>query len=309
MMPVEGPTPLIKPTVDLWTTNMEEYFSKVERSGPSYNTFILGLAERGLVAEAKRALDSMKVQLKFSISCRIIADPDDPQRHGLRADVRHWTSLMKACVGLKDPDHALELLNLMLAANIKPTAWTIDVILEACVAAGQLDRAYELYDLLKTNELVPDVGIFTTLIKGCLDIDKDYKRAWDTWYHMRTYHCEPDVVLFTLMIHICAKQGEVERALSLFDEMKTLGIRPTDLTFNGLIYACSRRLDYYDETFRVLEQMKADGFTPGIVTLVNVLNACAKSGDVPTASLFVAAAFLHLSETSFTLFCPLQNVR
>eukprot|EP01122_Echinamoeba_exundans_P008543 TRINITY_DN2852_c0_g1_i1.p1 TRINITY_DN2852_c0_g1~~TRINITY_DN2852_c0_g1_i1.p1 ORF type:complete len:396 (-),score=47.30 TRINITY_DN2852_c0_g1_i1:697-1884(-) len=267
-MPLEGPTPLIKKKVDLFTTDIEEYFMKYPREEKTYNTFILGLAERGLADEARSALEDMRA-------------------HRIKPNAFHWTSLMKSCVVAKNPDKALDILEEMKIHGSQPTIWTIDVILEACVAAGQLDRAYELYSLAKQHSLTPNTEIFTTLIKGCLLVDKDYTRAWQTFNHMRVYHAEPDVVLYTLMIHICAKEENVEKALNLLDEMRAMDIRPTDVTYNSLIYACARRIDYYDEAFRLLEEMKREGFTPSLMTLTNVLNVCAKSGDVPTAELCV----------------------
>lgn len=41
---------------------------------------------------------------------------------------------------------------------------------------------------------------------------------------------EPDEVLFTIMIKLCAKNGEVEKALNVLDDMRLSGQRPTDVT-------------------------------------------------------------------------------
>jgi hypothetical protein len=60
-MPLEGPTPLIQQKVDLFTTDIEEYFLKYPREEKPYNRFILGLAERGLADEARLALEDMRV--------------------------------------------------------------------------------------------------------------------------------------------------------------------------------------------------------------------------------------------------------
>jgi pentatricopeptide repeat protein len=44
------------------------------------------------------------------------------------------------------------------------------------------------------------------------------------------------------------KTGEVEKALNLLEEMSELGLTPTNVTFNALINACSKREDILSDT-------------------------------------------------------------
>lgn len=60
---MQDATPITRKKVDLFTTDVEEYFSKYPRNEITYNTLILGLAERSLLSEARLALDDMKVRL------------------------------------------------------------------------------------------------------------------------------------------------------------------------------------------------------------------------------------------------------
>jgi len=46
--------------------------------------------------------------------------------------------------------------------------------------------------------------------------------------------------LFNAMVHGLAHHGHGEKAISLFDEMETLGLQPDDITFVGVLCACSR---------------------------------------------------------------------
>lgn len=97
------------------------------------------------------------------------------------------------------------------------------------------------------------------------------------------YH-KPDEVTYTMMIHACAKNDEVEKALNLFEDMSNRGLYPTDVTFNTIINACARRPDYYDEAFNLLNQMQeVHGFVPDLITYNTLLHGCAKKKDLNRA--------------------------
>ncbi|MFQ6668607.1 hypothetical protein Gotur_035873, partial [Gossypium turneri] len=48
-----------------------------------------------------------------------------------------------------------------------------------------------------------------------------------------------DVVSWTSIIVGAAQHGQAEEALSLYDNMILNGVKPNEVTFVGLIYACS----------------------------------------------------------------------
>ncbi|KAG1443589.1 hypothetical protein G6F56_010620 [Rhizopus delemar] len=86
------------------------------------------------------------------------------------------------------------------------------------------------------------------------------------------------------MLHACAKKGEVEKALNLFEDMANYQLYPTDVTFNVLINACAKRADYYSEAFSLLEQMQENyGFQPDRITFNTLLTACSRKKDLAQA--------------------------
>jgi pentatricopeptide repeat protein len=121
------------------------------------------------------------------------------------------------------------------------------------------------------------------LISGYLRLNNTAK-AWDVFDEMQLKYHKPDEVTYTMMIHACAKNDEVERALNLFEDMSNRGLYPTDVTFNTIINACARRPDYYDEAFNLLGQMQeVHGFVPDQVTYNTLLHGCAKKKDLNRA--------------------------
>lgn len=94
-----------------------------------------------------------------------------------------------------------------------------------------------------------------------------------------------DAVVYSLMIHVCAMTGEAERALNLFDEMRELGLTPTEVTFTALVGAFRFRPDLHAEALHVLRDMKGAGYAPDSRTLLTLLAVVSAQGDHTTAEL------------------------
>ncbi|CAG8470935.1 6458_t:CDS:10 [Paraglomus occultum] len=133
-------------------------------------------------------------------------------------------------------------------------------LIKAYVKNLRIDEAFAVYESIKKAGLVPTqagilssvVPIFTTLMKGCIDIG-DVPRAWRTFDIMRLEVCQPDEVSYSLMIHACAKTQDAEKAFDVFEEMIGKGLYPTEMreygyqpdriSYNSLIYACAKTGD------------------------------------------------------------------
>jgi pentatricopeptide repeat protein len=80
--------------------------------------------------------------------------------------------------------------------------------------------------------------------------------------------------------------------------MKATNMIPTEVTYNTVIYACSRRRDMYGDALSTLGTMKSEGYAPDFKTLSIVLHASAVNGDTKSAErLFQVTKFSrHFSE-------------
>jgi len=121
------------------------------------------------------------------------------------------------------------------------------------------------------------------LIAGCAEKGL-YEKGWEVYDSLLREGKEVvDEVTSTSMIYICAKTQRVERAMLLLDEMYRNQRRPTDVTYNMVIYACSSRIDTYLQGFDVLNQMRTHGFVPDLTTFSCLLRGCSKAGDLANA--------------------------
>jgi len=154
--------------------------------------------------------------------------------HMERRDVMTWTALISAYAKRNCIDEAINLLVLMRNNNIKPNQVTMVSLVSLCGEVSALDLGKWVHAYIDKQGVELDVVLSTALIDmyaKCGDISSAYK-----------LFCEEkrrDVCLWNAMIVGFATHGFGEEALKLFTDMDILQIKPNDVTFIGLLHACS----------------------------------------------------------------------
>lgn len=73
-----------------------------------------------------------------------------------------------------------------------------------------------------------------------------------------------DEVLYNSLLDGCCKAGEVDMALKVYSNMRTLCIRPSNVTFSILVKVHSKRNDL-KTALLVLKEMKDEKIEPGLI--------------------------------------------
>ncbi|XP_027330759.1 pentatricopeptide repeat-containing protein At1g08070, chloroplastic [Abrus precatorius] len=151
-------------------------------------------------------------------------------------DVISWNTMIGGYSYLNFYGEALALFELMLRSNVTPNDVTFLAILPACACLGALDlgkwvHAYIDKNLKRTN----NISLWTSLIDmyakcGCIDVAEQV---------FRSMHCR-SLASWNAMISGLAMNGHAERALGFFSEMVNEGFQPDDITFVGVLSACTQ---------------------------------------------------------------------
>lgn len=149
-------------------------------------------------------------------------------------DLVLWTTMINGYVQFNKVDEAMTLFRCMQMNGIKPDKYTLVTLLTGCAQLGALEQGEWIYAYLKENGISIDAVVGTALIEmyakcGCLD------KSWQIFYKLN----QKDAASWTSMICALAMNGDTEKALHLFTEMIQVGIRPDDITFVGVLSACS----------------------------------------------------------------------
>ena len=111
----------------------------------------------------------------------------------------------------------------------------------------------------------------------------DVKEAFSMMDQMQSAGVQPNIVAYTLLIDVCAKANQMERAESILRLMESAGVQPNFKTFSSLIGGYANQGDF-GKAWKLVEQMKESGFSPDYILYMSLITACANThrmNDVP----------------------------
>ncbi|KAI3687235.1 hypothetical protein L1987_80929 [Smallanthus sonchifolius] len=178
----------------------------------SWTSMINGYAKNGELITAKKMFDEM------------------PERN-----VVSWNAMIAGYSQNNRPKEALELFYEMVNAGLVPIEITLLCVLSACAQSGCLDLGQWLYfNYVKQNRVHLTVTLgnaFIDMYAKCGNIDAAVK----LFNEMQ----DKDLVSWNAMIVGFASHGHAAKALNIFEQMREMGYKPDEITFVGVLSACS----------------------------------------------------------------------
>ncbi|XP_060217216.1 pentatricopeptide repeat-containing protein At1g56690, mitochondrial-like isoform X1 [Lycium barbarum] len=170
------------------------------KTTPACNAIILGIGQNGEVAKARMVFDLLK-------------EKDDAT----------WSAMIKVYERKGYELEALDLFHRMQVEGFKPNFPSLISILSVCASLASLDYG-------RDDDVYVSSVLITMYIK-CGDFVKA-KLIFDRF-------SPKDVVMWNSIITGYAQHGLGDEALEVFREMCSLGITPDEVTFVGVLSACS----------------------------------------------------------------------
>ncbi|XP_025800413.1 pentatricopeptide repeat-containing protein At5g48910-like [Panicum hallii] len=226
-----------------------------DRDLVSWNTMIHGYAVKGEVSMAREIFDGMEDRDDFS-----------------------WSSMMSAYAKGRRSKEALELWQEMRAAYVSPDRITMVSVLSACGDMGALAVGAEVHQFVESNGIEVDVKLGTALIDM-------YAKCGDIENSLRVFHSMPakDVLTWSSMIIGLANHGLGHDALSLFSRMISQGLQPNDITFIGVLIACTH-LGLVSDGKKYFSSMSVvHGVAPKVEHFGCMVNLLGRSGHIEEA--------------------------
>ncbi|XP_057430870.1 pentatricopeptide repeat-containing protein At4g21065 [Lotus japonicus] len=197
-------------------------------------------------------------------------------------DLVAWNSVINGFALNGRPNEALTLFREMSANGVEPDGFTVVSLLSACAELGALElgRRVHVY-LLKAGlrENLHVVNALLDLYAKCGSI----REAQQVFGEME----ERNVVSWTTLIVGLAVNGFGEEALELFKEMEEQKLAPGEITFVGVLYACSH-CGMLDEGFDYFRRMKEEyGIAPRIEHYGCMVDLLSRAGLVKQAYEYI----------------------
>ncbi|GAV58395.1 PPR domain-containing protein/PPR_1 domain-containing protein/PPR_2 domain-containing protein/PPR_3 domain-containing protein [Cephalotus follicularis] len=250
-----------------------ELFERMtERDLPSWNTMITGFIQNG---ELGRALE-----LFNKMPCK---------------NVISWTTMITGYVKGGQSEEALQIFRKMLAADgMRPNVGTFVSALGACSDLAGLSEGQQVHQIIGKTVYQDNAFVVSALINmysKCGELGIARKMFGDGLI------CQRDLVSWNGMIAAYAHHGCGREAISLFNEMQSLGLKPNDVTYVGLLFACSHSglvnegLKCFDELVRDSSiQLREDHYAC-------LVDLCCRAGRVKEAFDFIGRLGIKPSES------------
>jgi len=194
----------------------------------SWNSLIFGYVKLGQMNSARELFDEMPVRTIVS-----------------------WTTMITGYGRIGCYGDALDVFREMQMVGIEPDEISIIAVLPACAQLGALEVGKWIHMYADKNGFLRKTGICNALIEmyakcGCID------EAWNLFDQL----VEKDVISWSTMIGGLANHGKGYEAIQLFEEMRKVRVAPNEITFLGVLLACSHT-GLWDEGLKYFDVMSA----------------------------------------------------
>uniref|UniRef100_A0A2N9IX25 DYW domain-containing protein n=1 Tax=Fagus sylvatica TaxID=28930 RepID=A0A2N9IX25_FAGSY len=200
----------------------------------------------------------------------------------LDRDLVAWNSVINGFALNGMPNEALTLFREMGLGGVLPDGFTMVSLLSACAELGALalGRRAHVYILkIGLSENMHVNNALLDLYAKCGSI-REAQKVFDEME-------DKNVVSWTSLIVGLAVNGFGKEALQLFKELEREGLVPSEITFVGVLYACSH-CGMVDEGFNYFKRMKDEyGIVPRIEHYGCMVDLLGRSGKVKEAYEYI----------------------
>ncbi|KAJ4968063.1 hypothetical protein NE237_014764 [Protea cynaroides] len=228
-----------------------------ERDVPSWNSMVTGYARCGKLAEARELFALM------------------PSRN-----VVSWTAMISGYSQNRQYEEALALFTEMIEKEeARPNVVTIASVLPACANLGAMEIGEKIEAYARENGFMRNVFVSHGLLEmyaKCGRIDTA-RRVFDEIGSGRNLCCW-NTMIMGLAIH-----GRWEEGLELYDGMLTNGTEPDDITFVGVMLACTHG-GLLAQGQKLFESMERDfSITPKLEHYGCMVDLLGRAGELEEA--------------------------
>ncbi|XP_021734103.1 pentatricopeptide repeat-containing protein At4g16835, mitochondrial-like [Chenopodium quinoa] len=213
-----------------------------ERNSVSWNAMISGYAESGDLDTAVRLFRTDPFKSVVALTALIsgymrIGKIKMAEKMYEEMDMKSSVTCNAMIAGYVDNSQAEDAINLfkmMVESRVEPNPLTLTSVLLGCSNLSALFLGKQIHQFVYKSPLYKDTTVGTSVLSmyskcGVLE------DAWKLFLEMP----RKDMVTWNAMISGYATHGLSQRALALFDEMKTKKVKPDWITFVAVLSACN----------------------------------------------------------------------
>eukprot|EP01018_Ginkgo_biloba_P027654 Gb_41804 [translate_table: standard] len=197
-------------------------------------------------------------------------------------DVVSWNAMITGYDQNGYGEEALKLLCKMQREGMKPNMFTFVSVLSACASLAALEQGKQVHACIVKTGFEADVSVDNALITmyaKCGRIE-DARKVFNNMF-------DQNVVTWNAIIARYAQHGNGTEALQLFEQMQSVAMKPDEITFVGVLSACSH-VGLVDEGCWYFDSMNRDhGITPKMEHYACMVDLFGRAGYLTEAEDFI----------------------
>lgn len=199
-------------------------------------------------------------------------------------DVISWTTIIKGFVSAGQADHAQRYFNLMPQRD--SVSWT--AMIDGYLKSNQFKEVLLLFREMQAANVKPDRFTVVSILTACAHLGALEIGEWIRTY-IDKHKIEDDVYVSNALLDMYFKCGEVEKATRMFHKMP----RRDKFTWTAMIIGLANN-GHGREALNTFAEMLNTSEIPDEITYIGVLSACTHSGMVTEGrSFFVSMTTQH----------------
>eukprot|EP00435_Cladocopium_sp_Y103_P071975 s8_g38.t3 len=180
-----------------------------------------------------------------------------------------YNAAVTCCHRAEQWPQSLQLWTSMWSRGILPDTVTVSSTISVHSCGSQWWMSSALTETLQSQKLLPDLVFYNTILASAtwllaLQLLDPPTGILET----------PDTVSFNASMNACAKAGEWQVALHLFEQMKSRSIVPDVFSYSSIMASCEWRL-----ALAFLQQMQSEKLSPDLPCFNALLASCHRSSE------------------------------
>ncbi|KAH7572164.1 hypothetical protein JRO89_XS04G0213800 [Xanthoceras sorbifolium] len=195
-------------------------------------------------------------------------------------DLSTWTVTIAGFAQNQQGEKAVQCFSQMQREGLKPNEFTLSSCFSGCSSLITLEPGRQLHSLANKSGLLSNIYVASALVELYVK-HRCIEDAWTVFIGMASHNA----ISWNTIICGYSQHGQGKKALEAFRIMLDEGVPPDEVTFIGVLSACSHE-GWIEEANKYFNSLsKVYGITPTIehcACMVNALSRAAKFSEVAT---------------------------
>ncbi|XP_057865697.2 putative pentatricopeptide repeat-containing protein At1g56570 [Cryptomeria japonica] len=259
-------------------------FAGILRSSTS--VFSLEQGKQVHVSVVKRGLESdvivSSALLDMYAKCAKLEDARLLFETMLKRNTVSWSTMISTYAQKGQSEQAVKLFTQMQLSGMEPNQFTFASLLMACASLASFKGGTQIHAYTLKGSYRSDVSVGNSLVDM-------YAKCGSIVESRKVFDRMPyqDVVSWTAMVVGYSQHGQGREAVQLFEKMQWMGMKPDQITFVGVISACSHAGLVYEGIHYFISMSEDYGIAPREEHYNCVVDLLSRAGLLEHATAFL----------------------